>query len=63
MLTYDNYLKGVTLNEHIKYNIEYDKLPLFDIVCSGLASRLLSYTYADELTEEQRVKLETIKNK
>ena len=63
MLTYDNYLKGITLNEQIKYNIEYDKSPLFDIVCSGLASRLLSHDYANELTEEQRVKLETIKNK
>lgn len=63
MLTYNNYLKGITLNEYVKYNIEYDKLPLFNVVCSGLASRLLSHNYADELTEEQRVKLETIKNK
>lgn len=63
MLTSNNYLKGVELNEQIKYNINYDRKPLFDIVYSGLASRLLSHEYVAELNEEQMAVLETIKNK
>ena len=41
----------------------YDKGPLFDIVYSGLAFRLLLHDYATELNEKQKAVLETIKNK
>ena len=63
MLTSNNYAKGVALNEQVKFNIMYDKGPLFDIVYSGLAFRLLLHDYATELNEKQKAVLETIKNK
>lgn len=54
MLSEDKYTAGLAIAEQLKYNIAYDKAPLFDVVCSGLAARLLKYEYAEELTEEQR---------
>lgn len=63
MLTENNYTKGMAMNEQIKYNIAYDRTPLFDIVCAGLAAKLLASEYANELTDEQRNVLESIINK
>lgn len=54
MLTKSQYLKSEAIHEQIKYNINYDKKPLFDIVCAGMASRLLSHEYASDLTDEQK---------
>ena len=42
MLTENNYNKGIQILEQIKYNIAYDKAPLFDIVYCGLAMKLLN---------------------
>ena len=63
MLTENNYLKGIALNAQSKYNIAYEKAPLFDIVCAALASKLLNHEYAEMLTEKQKTQLETIINK
>jgi hypothetical protein len=41
MLTESNYTKGNAIVNQIKYNIAYNKKPLFDIVCAGMAHRLL----------------------
>lgn len=63
MLTNGNYEKGMVSHEQIKYNINYDKCPLFDIVCAGMASRLLNHEYSVDLTDEQRDLLQKIINK
>lgn len=54
MLTENNYTKGNAIIEQIKYNINYDKKPIFDIVYAGLASRLLQHQYSLTLTDEQK---------
>ena len=61
MLNNIEYQKGVKLNEQIKYNINYDKEPLFQIVCSGFASRLLALEYSKDLTQEQIDMLNNLK--
>lgn len=63
MLTETNYIKGQAINEQMKYNINFDKKPLFNIVCAGLASRLLNMTYAEELPAEKISILEALINK
>lgn len=63
MLTQDKYDQGLNILEFIKYNIEYDKSPIFNIVRSGLASKLLTHEYAVDLTDEQRSALECVINK
>lgn len=62
MLTQSNYLYGKEVLELIKYNIAYNKAPLFEVVKSGLASRLLNHAYKDMLTEEQISILQQIAN-
>lgn len=62
MLNEKNYIRGKELNEQLKFNIAYDKTPIFNIVCSKLASRLLQSEYASELTEDERNKLECLIN-
>lgn len=58
MLSESKYQFGLAIAEQMKYNIAYDKEPLLDVVCAGLASRILLSEYA-ELSEEQR---ETLTN-
>lgn len=62
MLTNDKYQEGLNTLEKTKYNINYCKKSLFDIVCFGLANRLLSDEYSSELTDEQRAVLQKIIN-
>ena len=54
MITEKDYLKGIKICEQIKYTIDYNKEPLFEIVFKGLVSRLLSHEYSSELTDEQK---------
>lgn len=64
MLTKDNYDKGMAVFEQSKYNIAYDRKPLFDIVCANLADRILNTeTVVKDLTEEQIEILVSLKNK
>lgn len=60
MLTENNYTKGNAIIEQIKYNINYNKKPIFDIVYAGFASRLLQHQYASGLTDEQKEILNNI---
>lgn len=60
MLTESQYLKSEAIHEQTKYNINYDKKPLFDIVRAGMASRLLSHEYSSDLTDEQKEALNNI---
>lgn len=60
MLTESQYLKSETIHEQTKYNINYDKKSLFDIVRAGMASRLLSHEYSSDLTDEQKEALNNI---
>ena len=62
MLTNDKYQEGLNTLEKTKYNINYCKKSLFNIVCFGLANRLLSDEYSSELTDEQRAVLQKIIN-
>lgn len=62
MLTNDKYQEGLNTLEKTKYNINYCKKSLFNIVCFGLANRLLSSEYSSELTDEQRAILQKIIN-
>ena len=62
MLTEKNFLKGVKLNDIAKYNIAYERFPLFEVVCANLAHKVLIQEYV-ELTEEERTKLESLINK
>lgn len=62
MLTEKNYTKGIEANEIAKYNINYCKKPMFDIVCANLADNLLNQQIID-LTDEQIEKLEKLINK
>lgn len=62
MLSEKNYLKGKVVEDTTKYNINYDKQPLLDIVCANLASKLLTQKYVS-LTDEERKKLESLTNK
>lgn len=63
MLTDDKFNHGLNVLEQSKYTIEYDKEGMFNIICSGLASMLLQHDYAVDLTEEQKMALQTIINK
>lgn len=60
MLNEKQYATGLAIAEQLKYNINYDKSPLFDVVCSGFASRLLNHEYAETLTDKQRELLNNI---
>ena len=62
MLTSDKYQEWLNTLEKTKYNINYCKKLLFDVVCFGLANRLLSNEYGSELTDEQRAILQKIIN-
>lgn len=62
MLTAATYTKGMAINSQLKYNINYDKSQLFDVICAGLASKLLTSEYAVDLTDEQRDALTKIAN-
>lgn len=62
MLTSDKYQEGLNTLEKTKYSINYCKKLLFDVVCFGLANRLLSSEYSSELTDEQRAILQKITN-
>lgn len=60
MLTENNYSKGEAVFEQTKYNINYDKKPLFDIVVAGMVSRLLQHEFSSDLTDEQKELLNNI---
>jgi hypothetical protein len=62
MLTSDKYQEGLNTLEKSKYNINYCKMPMFDIVCAGLANTLLNHEYSEELTEEQKQLLNKLIN-
>lgn len=62
MLTKNNYTKGIKVNEAAKYNINYCKKTMFDIVCANLADKLLNQTVVS-LSIEQIEKLEKLINK
>lgn len=63
MLNDTDYRKSLTILEQIKYNINYDRKPLIDIVISSLARTLLDCSYSAELTDEQREILTGLTNK
>ena len=63
MLNDTDYRKSLIILEQIKYNIDYDRKPLIDIVISSLARTLLDYSYSAELTDEQREILTSLTNK
>lgn len=52
MLTENNYQIGLKAFEKLKYNINFCKNELFNIVCMGLANTLLNHPYSDQLTED-----------
>lgn len=57
MLTKDKYDNGLRMHEQLKYNIQYNRKNLFNVVRSNLASKLLNSIFASELTEEQKESL------
>lgn len=63
MLSNSNYNKGITIHEQIKYNINYNKYPIFSIVYASMADKLLKHEYSNSLTEEQREALNKITSK
>ena len=63
MLNDIKYEQGLNILEQIKYNIAYDKAPIFNIVQACLASRLLQDEYAAELSEETIAALQCIIDK
>lgn len=62
MLTNNKYEEGINTLEKIKYNINYCKEPLFNVVLAGFASRLQKHEYSAELTEEQKQVLNNLIN-
>ena len=62
MLTTDKYTAGLAIAEQLKYNINYNKAPLFDVICANLASKLINQTYV-ELSDEEIEKLNKLINK
>lgn len=62
MLTADRYTTGLAIAEQLKYNINYNKAPLFDVICVNLASKLINQTYV-ELSDEEIEKLNKLINK
>lgn len=62
MLSEKNYLKGKVVFDTTKYNLNYNKQQLFDIVCANLAHKMLTQITV-ELTEDERKKLESLTNK
>lgn len=60
MLSKSKYQFGLAIAEQMKYNINYDKSMLFDVVCAGLAEKILNSIYSEDLTEEQRNALNKI---
>lgn len=62
MLTKEKYNKGLTISEQIKYNINYNKCALFEIVRANLAQKLLNSEYV-ELCPKQEEALNKLINK
>lgn len=52
MLTDNKYTAGLAIAEQLKYNINYNKAPLFDVICASLASKLLNQQYVELSTED-----------
>lgn len=63
MLNNTDYRKGLTVLEQTKYNINYDRKLLMDIVISSLARVLLDCSYSKNLTDEQKEILTSLTNK
>lgn len=63
MLNDTDYRKSLTMLEQTKYNINYDRQILMDIVISSLARTLLDCSWSAELTDEQREILTSLINK
>lgn len=63
MLNDADYRKGLTILEQTKYNINYDRKLLRDIVISSLARVLLDCSYSEDLTDEQREILTSLTSK
>ena len=62
MLTSNKYEEGINALEKVKCNINYCKEPLFNVVLSGFANRLLNHEYSLELTEAQKEVLNKLTN-
>lgn len=62
MLTSNKYEEGINALEKVKYNINYCKEPLFNVVLSGFANKLLNHEYGLELTEAQKEVLNKLIN-
>lgn len=62
MLTDKNYAKGIVSHKQCKYNINYDRKPLFEVICANIAHKMLTQTFV-ELTDDERKKLEYLINK
>lgn len=60
MLTQSDYIKSISINEQLKYNIDYNKDLLFNIVYNALIERILSLQYYDDLTQSQKDKLNNL---
>lgn len=54
MLSHEKYELGLSVAERMKYCIVHDKETMFNIVCAGLASKILESDYAGDLTDKQR---------
>ena len=64
MLTENNYNKGISTLEKIKYNIDYNRNILFNNVIANLAEKLLSAEiFKLDLTDEQLSALTSLINK
>lgn len=63
MLNDTDYKKSLTILEQIKYNINYDRQILMNIVISSLARTLLDCSWNTELTDEQRERLTSLTSK
>lgn len=63
MLNDTDYRKGLAILEQTKYNINYDRKLLRDIVISSLARVLLDCSYSEDLTDEQRDILTSLTSK
>lgn len=60
MLNESLYKQGIQLNEILKYNINYNKESISDVVIKAVAKTLLEHEYNDLLTEEEKAILNNI---
>lgn len=63
MINEQVYLKSIDLFNKIKYTIDYCKQPIYQVIITALANKLINLSFFNELNDEQKTILTNIANR